>query len=354
MKISGTRSQIVALPADEPLADAAENPNGTRPIVTLQVETDEDVVGVGVTYFGGALTGTLRSAIDELGALIVGEDPLRVEAVVAKLRAAAGSAGPGGIFHMALSALDMALWDIRGKVLNLPLWKLLGGARERVPTYASGALMRGLSLDRVVTAAGRLKEKGFREMKTQLALPGETTPAKEVERMRRVREAIGPDIKLMCDINQRWRVEQAIDIGRRVEDAGVGLFWLEDVTAHDDYAGLARVNAALATPICGGELVWGIVPFRHMIEARSVDYVMIDLIRVGGITPWIKVAGMAEAFNLPVVSHVIPEIHSHLVAAVPNGLTVEYMGWMLRLFEGTAALENSELVLSDRPGLGLA
>src|SRR6201993_1523169 len=353
MKISGIRSQIVALPADEPLADAAENPNATRPIVTLQVETDQGVTGVGVTYFGGALTGSLRSAIDELGQLIVGDDPLRVEAVVAKLRAAAGSAGPGGIFHLALSALDMALWDIRGKALNLPLWKLLGGARERVPTYASGALMRGLSLDRVVTAAGRLKEKGFREMKTQLALPGETTPAKAVERTHGVREALGPDIKLMCDINQRWRVEQAIDIGRRVEDAGVGLFWLEDVTTHDDYAGIARVNAALATPICGGELVYGIVPFRHMIEARSVDYVMIDLIRVGGITQWLKVAGMAEAFNLPVVSHVIPEIHAHLVAAVPNGLTVEYMGWMLQLFEGTAALENSELVLSDRPGLGL-
>src|ERR1700757_4122729 len=353
MKISGIRSQIVALPADEPLADAAENPNATRPIVTVQIQTDAGVEGVGVTYFGGALTGALRSAVDELGAVTIGEDPLRVEGGAAKLRAAAGSAGPGGIFNLAHSALDMALWDIRGKALNLPLWKLLGGARERVPTYASGALMRGLSLDRVVRAAATLKEKGFREMKTQLALPGETTPAKEVERMVRVREAIGPDIKLMCDINQRWRVEQAIDIGQRGDGAGGGLFWLEDVTTHDDYAGIARVNAALATPIAGGEYVWGIVPFRHMVEARSVDYVMIDLIRVGGITQWLKVAGMAEAFNLPVVSHVIPEIHAHLVAAVPNGLTVEYMGWMLRLFEGTAALEDSELVLSDRPGLGL-
>src|ERR1700757_5177391 len=353
MKISGIRSQIVALPADEPLADAAENPNATRPIVTLQVETDQGVTGVGVTYFGGALTGTLRCAVDELGGLIVGDGPRRVEAIVAKLRAGAGSAGPGGIFHLALSALDMALWDIRGKALNLPLWKLLGGARDRVPTYASGALMRGLSLDRVVSAAGRLKERGFREMKTQLALPGEAMPAKEVERMRRVREAIGPDIKLMCDINQRWRVEQAIDIGKRVEDAGIGLFWLEDVTTHDDYAGIARVNAALATPICGGELVYGIVPFRHMIEARSVDYVMIDLIRVGGITPWMKVAGMAEAFNLPVVSHVIPEIHAHLVAATPNGLTVEYMGWMLELFDSVAPLEGGEIILPDRPGLGL-
>ena len=109
MKISGIRSSIVALPADEPLAGAAENPSGTRPIVTLEVQTDDGAVGVGATYFGGALTGTLRSAVEELGALCVGEDPVRVEAVTAKLRAAAGSAGPGGIFNLAHSALDMAL-----------------------------------------------------------------------------------------------------------------------------------------------------------------------------------------------------------------------------------------------------
>src|SRR6201988_358191 len=258
MKISGVRSSIVALPADEPLADPAENPSATRPIVTLQVETDEGVVGVGVTYFGGALTGTLRSAVEELGALTVGEDPVRVEAVTAKLRAAAGSAGPGGIFNLAHSALDMALWDVRAKALNLPLWKLLGGARDRVPTYASGALMRGLSLDRVVQAAATLKDRGWREMKTQMALPGETTPAKEVDRMRRIREAIGPDIKLMCDINQRWRPEQAMEIGRRVEDAGVGLFWLEDVTTADDFAGRVRVSPVLRPPGAGGVYAWGI------------------------------------------------------------------------------------------------
>ena len=219
------------------------------------------MLGVGVTYFGGALTGSLRSAIDELGQLIVGDDPLRVEAVVAKLRAAAGSAGPGGIFHLAQSALDMALWGIRGKALNLPLWQLLGGARDRVPTYASGALMRGLSLDRVVTATGRLRENGFREMKTQPA-----TARRDHTRQGGRAHAAGArgdrTRKLMCDINQRWRVEQAIDIARRVEDAGVGLFWLEDVMTADDYPDLARVAAALATPVAGGEYVWGIVPFR--------------------------------------------------------------------------------------------
>jgi L-alanine-DL-glutamate epimerase-like enolase superfamily enzyme len=166
-----------------------------------------------------------------------------------------------------------------------------------------------------------------------------------------VREAIGPDIKLMCDINQRWRPEQAIDIGNRVED--VGLFWLEDVTRADDYQGLARVTAALKTPIAGGEYLYGIAPFRQMIEAHSVDIVMIDIIRAGGVTQWMKIAGMAEAFNLPVVSHVMPEILAHVVAACPNGLTVEYMPWMLELFEETPAIENGEIVLPDKPGLGL-
>src|SRR5438270_6423012 len=164
----------------------------------------------------------------------------------------------------------------------------------------------------------------------QLGLPGATTPAREIEQARLIREAVGPDMDLMCDINQRWRVEQAIAIGKRVEDAGVGLYWLEDVTTADDYPGLARVAAALATPVAGGEYLWGIVPFRHMLEARSVAIVMIDLVRVGGITQWLKVAGMAEAFNLPVVSHLIPEVHVHLIGAIPNGLTVEYMPWLMR------------------------
>src|SRR5947199_5873633 len=247
MKITGTRTQLVELPADEPLAGAADNPSGKRPIVTLRVQTDEGVEGIGVDYFGGALTRTLAHAIDGLGALCVGEEPVLVEKVQQKLRNAAGGSGPGGILNLALSAIDTALWDIRAKAAGLPLWKLLGGARERVPTYASGALMRGLSLDRVVRAAATLKDRGWREMKTQLALPGETTPAVEVDRMVKIREAIGPDIKLMCDINQRWRPEQAIDNGRRLQDDGDGLFCLEDVTTADYYPGLGRISEACAS-----------------------------------------------------------------------------------------------------------
>jgi len=237
MKITSIQTGIVLLPNDEPLAGFSENPNAKNPIVTLKIRTDDGIEGLGVTYFGGALTRTLRRAVDELGALAIGEDPLRAEAVAAKLRAAAGGSGPAGIFTMALSAIDVALWDIKGKALGLPLWQLLGGGRDRVATYASGALRRGLKLEEAVTAAGRLREKGHRQTKMQLGLPGVTSPAREVEQARLIREAVGPDMDLMCDINQRWRVEQAIDIGKRVEDAGVGLYWLEDVTAHAGVAG---------------------------------------------------------------------------------------------------------------------
>ena len=352
MKITGYEATTLNIPEDDPLANMPEEAGRTRPIVILRLRTDNGIEGIAVTFYGGKMTGSLRVAVEELAAITVGEDPLRIEKVVAKLRVGAGdSCGPGGIFTLALSAIDIALWDIKGKALEQPLWKLLGGHRDRVPTYASGSLRRGLTDDQAQQAARTLVEKGFREMKTQMALPGNPTPADEIRRVRAVREAIGPDIKLMCDINQRWRPEQAIDIASRVED--VGLFWLEDVTTADDYQGLARVTAALKTPIAGGEYLWGIVPFRHMIEARSVDIVMVDIVRAGGVTQWMKIAGMAEAFNLPVVSHVMPEILVHVVAACPNGLTVEYMPWMLALYEETPGIENGELVLPDKPGLGL-
>src|SRR5260370_11374968 len=152
MKISHLRSQILLLPEADPLANSPENPNAARPIVILQMDTDDGVEGIAVTFYGGALTRSLKTAVDDLGALTVGEDPLRLEAIIAKLRAAAGGSGPGGMFTLALSAIDIALWDIRGKALNQPLWKLLGGARQRVATYASGSVRRALARDRGVTA----------------------------------------------------------------------------------------------------------------------------------------------------------------------------------------------------------
>ena len=273
---------------------------------------------------------------------------MEIEGIVQRLDAAFSGAGPGGLLAMARAAVDMALWDIKGKALGQTVASLLGGCRRRVPAYASGALMRPVSPERLAEIGPMLVEKGFRQMKTQMG--GETLATREVERIRRLREAVGDDIDLMCDVNQSWSVNRAIDVGRRVEE--YHLFWLEDVVAHDDYQGMARVADALHTPIAAGEYVYGIGPFRQMIENGSVDIAMIDLVRVGGITPWRKVAAMAEAFNLPVVSHLFSEIHIQLMAAIPNGLTVEYMPWVAAAVGGAARVFRGLPGSSGQTGAG--
>ncbi len=349
MKITHVSTTLVALPHDEPLADGPTTP-GSKNFVALKLGTDQGIEGLGFTFFGGSLDQALLTAVQALAELTIGENPHHIEAIVDKLRKSS-PAGPGGIFTLALSAIDIALWDIKGKLFNLPVAALLGGHRKTIDTYASGALMRHFSLSQVEKAAALLKERGFRQMKTQLALVGDTNPVKEIERIRVVRDAVGYEIDLMCDINQRWDVRQAISIGAQVDP--YQLFWLEDVTTPDDYDGLARVANALATPIAGGEYLYGIAPFRQMLEHRSVDIVMIDILRAGGVTQWMKIAGMAEAFNIPVVSHLAPEIQVHLVSAIPNGLTVEYMPWSSRLFREVPQPKDGKLTVPQTPGFGL-
>jgi len=350
MKITHVTTRVLRTPADNPLVVGLPALTDTRELSTLELGTDQGLVGLGLTFFGAALTPALKAAVDALAGLVVGDDPTQVEAIAAKLRRAAGGSGPGGIFTLALSAIDVACWDLRGKAQGQSVCALLGGLRDRVATYASGALMRPHPVDYLAKAGPRLAGMGFKQMKMQCG--SEPTVAASIERVRVMREAIGHEIDLMCDINQLWSVNHAIEVGRRMEP--YHLYWLEDPTAHDDYAGLARIADVLATPIAAGEYHYGIVPFRHLLEARSIDIVMIDLLRVGGITQWMKVAGMAEAFNLPVVSHLVPELHVHLVAAIPNGLTVEYMPWTLRLYEETPKLEGGQLVVPAKPGFGLA
>ncbi len=350
MKIKTVKIKFVRLPPEEPLVGALPMKGMLQEFFCVQVMTDDGVEGIGVTTFAGKVGRTLNTLLEELGALMVGEDPLRTEAVTAKLRAAAAPCGPAGLVNLAISALDTALWDIRGKAFGVPVARLLGGLRDTVPAYASGALSRTTPTDKLADAAAKLVEKGYRQIKTQMAVEG-LNPTQEIERIRIVRDAVGPDTNLMVDINQRWSVAEVISVGHRIEDLGLG--WLEDPTRCDDYQGLAQIADALATPVCAGEYLWGIEPHRQTLTHRSVDIVMIDLLRVGGITQWMKVAGMAEAFSRPVASHLLPEIHVHLIAAIPNGLVVEYMPWTWRLFEDPPVPQNGMLTVPTGAGLGL-
>src|SRR5262249_13995460 len=165
MKITSYESAALNIPEDDPLANMPEEVGRTRPVVILRLRTDAGIEGIGVTLWGGRLSGSLRAAVDDLAAQTIGEDPRRIENIIARLRGAAGSSGgPGGIFTLALAAIDIALWDIMGQAAEQPLWKLLGGHRDRVATYASGSLRRGLTHDQAQHAARVLVEKGFVEM----------------------------------------------------------------------------------------------------------------------------------------------------------------------------------------------
>jgi L-alanine-DL-glutamate epimerase-like enolase superfamily enzyme len=354
MQITRVTTRVLDTLDDSPLVPGLPEPGehtGPRQLLTLELGTDAGLVGLGVTFWHGALAPALTAALDALARLTLGEDPTRVEVVARKLRGATGrtSARGSGIFNLALAAVDMACWDIKGKAAGQSVCALLGGARDRIPTYASGALLRGYSLDCLERTSRSLIEMGFRQMKMQCG--SEATAGGSVERVRVVREAVGPDVDVMCDVNQLWSVHQAVEMGRLLEP--YRLYWLEDPTVPEDHPGLARIAEALTTPIVAGEYCYDISAFRHLLEARSTDIVMIDLLRVGGITQWLKVAALAEAFNQTVVSHLLPEIHVQLVAAVPNGLTVEYRPLTSGVFEAVPELSDGQLVVPERPGLGL-
>ncbi len=351
MKITRVSVRLVNVPDSDELALAGHRKQVTWPVATIRLGTDQGVEGLGFVFSLGGMARSLHSVLSELAGLLPGEDPTRIEPLLAKLRQAAGVAACGNLFLMAQSAIDAALWDIRGKLAGLPLWRLAGGTRQNVPAYASGQITRDLTDREAVNSAASLVDAGFRRIKFHLALPN-GDPGSEVERARHVREAVGDDVELGCDVNCRWRLDQALRICSRLEAAQ--LAWIEDAIAFDDYDGMARLSAQLSTPIMAGEMNAGIAPFRFMLERRSVSILMIDFMMVGGIGNWLKIAGLAETFNIPVVSHLAPELQAHLVGAVPNGLMAEHKSWIWRLFEEVPAFEDGSFVLAETPGLGLS
>lgn len=318
--------------------------------VTLTLRTDDGIEGIGYAGFvPSCLLKGLHEVVNGLAEKAVGDDPLRVEAIGAKLLDLGGQGAPAGMVTRAVAAIDIALWDIQGKAFGKPVYQLLGGFRDRVPTYASGYLWRSYDLAALAEWGPKLLGRGFRAMK--LRMGAEDSAAKEIERMRVLRDAVGPGVDLMVDINQGWDGNQSIAIGRALEQ--YNLYWLEDPVHHQDYAGLARIATALDTPLAAGEYLYGVAPFAHLIERHSIDIVMIDIMRAGGLTPWMKIAHLAEAHNLPVVTHLAPEVLCHALAAIPNGLYLEHMPWSFGLFREVPAVENGQFVLPQKPGLGL-
>jgi L-alanine-DL-glutamate epimerase-like enolase superfamily enzyme len=226
---------------------------------------------------------------------------------------------------------------------------MLGGYRDRLPTYASDGLWVSLSPAELAASAKRHVESGFRAVK--LRLGKEATAEAEARRVHAVREAVGPDARIMVDAVESWSLARARRTGRVLQDAGIA--WLEDPVHHLDVAGLAALRRQLEIPIAAGEHLYHLDAFRQLLEAQAVDVVILDLARVGGVTPWRKIAALAQSHRIPVCGHVVPEVQVHLLSAVSNGHMVEYVPRSAGILKTMPGIERGELVAPSGPGLGL-
>lgn len=312
----------------------------------VQIETDAGLVGE-------CPAGANRQIVEQaLQPLLVGEDPLLIEHLWHRMFASRHTT-VGGEFMAALGRVDIALWDLAGKILGQPVWKLLGGDRQQVEIYA-GANFYGdaKGLPELVAENERYLAMGYRAIKMKVGWPGITVDD-DVERVRVVRETVGATVKLMVDGNHVWRAPDAIRFARRVERYEP--FWFEEPVPHTDLRGGAEVCAALDLPVATGEMEtsrWG---FRDLIDARALDICQADPVNCGGLTEWRKIAALATANHLPLAPHGTEHIGQHCVASLPEGLIVEsYPGaYSLAHVIEPLAIHEGMITLPQTPGLGL-
>lgn len=347
MRVSKVETIPVVLPLPQVISSALGEIRSFGCIV-VRVHTDEGIVGENMVFtLNDVRTPVLKEMVDGLAPLVVGTDPEHITAFWSRAWTGINFLGHKGVSVVGISAIDGALWDIAGKASGRPLYRVLGGARSEVPAYHSGGLWLSRSTGELAQEAGRFVEQGFRAVKMRLGCP---TPREDIERVKAVREAIGPGVKLMADANQGLSESQAIRLGRLLEE--FDLTWFEEPLPAWDVEGLARVAAALDTPIASGETEYTRYGFRRMLALRSADVLMPDLQRVGGVTEFMRVSHLAAAYDVPVSSHLFSEMSVQVLGALANACYLEYMPWFSPLYHETLVFRDGNAIAPERPGWG--
>ena len=349
MKVAKMKTKALSVPLKRPFTGQRQQPRERINPVIIQLTTEEGLEAFGVAFaWNDRQVKSLKASIEDLEDVIIGQDVFCWAEAWHKLYNATRHMGHHGYGIYALAAIDTALWVLRAKALEMPLGRLLGGFRERVPAYASHLLFRNWSLDELQRDAAALVEQGFKVVKMNM---GDKPLKVELERLKAVRDVVGDDIDIMIDANWAWSVTDTIKIGREIEQYNV--YWLEDPLASEDPDQLAQVAAALDVPIADGETFCTKYEFRRLIEKRAADILIVDLQRAGGITEWMNIATIAQGWNLPVASHLFHDFSVHLIAAIPNGLIVEYMPWYDQIYQEPPRVKDGYMAVPDAPGLGL-
>ena len=375
MKIVDIRAILLSYRCDPPYGSAG-GMQASRGGLLVEVETDDGITGIGEAGVGG---GSTRHVIqNHLRPMLLGEDPLLIEGLWQKMFARTRQFGRRGIVMNAISGIDIALWDIAGKVAKLPVYRLLGACCDRVEAYASGGFYQeGKSIDDLAGEAEGYRARGFRGMKMKIgrnpstqthlrhlaanAQMCEVEPEEDIARVAAVRRALGPQAKLMVDVNCAWSPAFAIEMGRALEP--YKLYWIEEPVATDDIDGSARVADALATPIAGYETEIGLYGFRELITRGAVDIVQPDIAWTGGFSEGRRIAALAQAHHLMVAPHafggaVLLAASLHFAASIPNALVLEFdqnpNGLRDELLKEPIRTDGDGMIrLPERPGLGI-
>lgn len=347
-EITAVETDFLTIPLPRPLVTAAF-PIPAIDTALVRVRTRAGHEGVAWSFaFGRGRVAALLQLVDDLAELAQGADAAMPEALWARMTGAVGFVGRRGLAALAVSAIDTACWDILGKAAGLPVYKLLGGHRDRVETYASQGLWLDRSREELVDEAHGLAEAGFRAVKMRAGLPD---PDEDVARVAAVREAVGPGVKVMIDANQAWDLKETLRMAERFEQYDP--YWLEEPMPHtrvDDYAHAA---ATMRVPLCTGESNYFKDELLTLARRRAADYLMPDLMRMGGVTEWMKAARICEGFDVAVTPHLFMEHSAHLACAAPNAGWQEYQPWWQPVIAEPPAFEDGCLVLGERPGFGI-
>jgi len=346
--ITAARASLIDLEVETVRTDAIQS-FVKQETIFVEIDTADGLTGVGYSYTigtgGRAVLSMLR---DHLIPRLTGADSRCIEAIWSDLLWSTHATAVGAVTSLALAAVDTALWDIRAKRADQPLWQIAGGFRREVPLYDTEGGWLHLPTEDLVAGALASKAKGLNGVKLKVGKPH---IAEDRERLLAVREAVGSAMHIMVDANQSMTAAEAIRRAAAFEDAG--LFWLEEPLPADDVSGHARLAAATSIPVAVGESLYSIGQFRDYLHRDAAGIVQVDVARIGGITPWLKVAHLAEAYNVQVCPHFLMELHVSLTAAVPNGAYVEHIPQLRAITDSELVIREGRAIAPDAPGLGI-
>jgi len=341
------------IPLPVVLSDSTHGDIAAFELVTVRMTDNEGAEGLGYTYTVGAGGAAIQTLVaKELAPLLAGQDADRIEHLWQRMWWRVHYVGRGGLAIHALSAVDIALWDLKARRLGTPWWRLFGGHDPQVRAYAGGIDLQ-FTLDALLKQTEENLGRGFRAIKMKVGRPSLREDTERVEALRNYLDrTLGPDTPLLVDANMRWTADQAVRAARSFAPHNV--FWLEEPVVPDDIAGHVRVVKEGGLPVAAGENLHSLAEFEHLIGAGGITFPEPDVSNCGGVTVWLKVAHLAEAHHLPVTSHGVHDLHVHLLAAVPNASLLEAHGFGLeRFIEHPLAIRDGFAVASERPGHGV-